>query len=77
LPDQPRWAAPTFSELYADALIRDKVVVTFLDALILQYAGGPFQPKFFHPKFYDLREQGPGRHRRDCRPLDRRGADRK
>jgi hypothetical protein len=40
------------SELYADALIRDKVVVTFLDALILQYAGGPFpNPNFSIPNF--------------------------
>jgi uncharacterized protein (DUF362 family) len=35
------------SEIYADPLIRDKVVITFLDALILQYAGGPFpNPNF-------------------------------
>jgi uncharacterized protein (DUF362 family) len=35
------------SEMYADPLIRDKVVLTFLDALILQYAGGPFpNPNF-------------------------------
>ena len=35
------------SEIYADPMIRDKVVVTFLDALILQYAGGPFpNPNF-------------------------------
>jgi uncharacterized protein (DUF362 family) len=35
------------SELYADPVIHDKVVLTFLDALILQYAGGPFpNPNF-------------------------------
>ncbi|HEY5768710.1 MAG TPA: DUF362 domain-containing protein [Terrimicrobium sp.] len=35
------------SELYADPMIRNKVVLTFLDALILQYAGGPFpDPNF-------------------------------
>ncbi|HEY5704432.1 MAG TPA: DUF362 domain-containing protein [Terrimicrobiaceae bacterium] len=35
------------SEIYADPMIRDKVVVTLLDALILQYAGGPFpDPNF-------------------------------
>lgn len=35
------------AEIYADAVIRDKVVLTILDALILQYAGGPFpNPNF-------------------------------
>jgi uncharacterized protein (DUF362 family) len=35
------------SEIYADPKIRDKVVLTFLDGLILQYAGGPFpDPNF-------------------------------
>jgi len=30
------------AEIYADPVILDKVVVTILDALVLQYAGGPF-----------------------------------
>lgn len=30
------------AEIYADPLIHDKVVVTILDALVMQYAGGPF-----------------------------------
>jgi uncharacterized protein (DUF362 family) len=35
------------SEIYADPMIRNKVVLTFLDALFLQYAGGPFpDPNF-------------------------------
>jgi len=35
------------SEIYADPMIRDKVVLILLDALILQYAGGPFpDPNF-------------------------------
>jgi uncharacterized protein (DUF362 family) len=35
------------AEIYADPLVRDRVVLTFLDALILQYAGGPFpNPNF-------------------------------
>jgi hypothetical protein len=35
------------AEIYADPMIRNKVVLTFLDALILQYAGGPFpDPNF-------------------------------
>ncbi len=35
------------AELYADPTIHDKVVVTLLDGLVLQYAGGPFpDPNF-------------------------------
>ncbi len=35
------------SELYADPMIHDKVVLTILDALFLQFAGGPFpDPNF-------------------------------
>lgn len=30
------------AEIYAEPVILDKVVVTILDALVLQYAGGPF-----------------------------------
>lgn len=33
---------PYIAEIYADPRIHDKVVVTILDALVLQYAGGPF-----------------------------------
>ncbi len=35
------------AELYADPVIRNKVVLTIMDALVLQYAGGPFaNPNF-------------------------------
>jgi uncharacterized protein (DUF362 family) len=35
------------AEIYADSVVREKVVFTILDALILQYAGGPFpNPNF-------------------------------
>lgn len=35
------------AELYADPLIKDKIVLTIMDALVLQYAGGPFpNPNF-------------------------------
>lgn len=40
------------SEIYADPVIHDKVVLTILDALILQYAGGPFpNPDFSRPNY--------------------------
>lgn len=32
---------PYLAEIYSDAMIRDKVILTILDALVLQYAGGP------------------------------------
>ncbi len=38
------------AEIYADPMVHDKVVLTILDALILQYAGGPFPgPEFCLP----------------------------
>ena len=38
----PAFGDPYLAEIYADDMIRGKVVLTILDALILQYAGGPF-----------------------------------
>lgn len=38
----PEYGDPYLAEIYADAMIRDKVVLTILDGLVLQYAGGPF-----------------------------------
>jgi len=37
----PQYGDPYIAELYADALIRDKVVLTVMDGLTLQFAGGP------------------------------------
>jgi len=35
------------SEVYADELVKDKVVLTMMDALVIQYAGGPMpNPNF-------------------------------
>lgn len=40
------------AEIYADSMIHDKVVLTILDALILQFAGGPFpNPDFCRPNY--------------------------
>jgi hypothetical protein len=39
---EPHHGDPFLAEIYADAVIRDKVVLTILDALFVQYAGGPF-----------------------------------
>jgi uncharacterized protein (DUF362 family) len=38
----PDFGDPYLAEIYADAMIHGKIVVTILDALVLQYAGGPF-----------------------------------
>ena len=42
------------AEIYADAPIRGKVVLTIMDALILQYAGGPFPDPDFAVENYAL-----------------------
>jgi uncharacterized protein (DUF362 family) len=38
----PEHGDPYLAEIYADAMISGKVVLTILDGLVLQYAGGPF-----------------------------------
>lgn len=38
----PAFGDPYLAEIYADGIIRDKVVLTLLDGLVAQYAGGPF-----------------------------------
>jgi len=38
----PDFGDPYLAEIYADAMISEKVVLTVMDALVLQYAGGPF-----------------------------------
>lgn len=38
----PAHGDPYLAEIYADAIIHDKVVFTIMDGLVLQYAGGPF-----------------------------------
>ena len=37
----PSYGDPYLAEIYADAMIHDKVVLTIMDGLVLQYAGGP------------------------------------
>ena len=38
----PSFGDPYVSEIYAGEMIAGKVILTILDALFLQYAGGPF-----------------------------------
>lgn len=43
----PQHGDPYLAEIYADPVIREKVVLTILDALVVQYAGGPYaNPNF-------------------------------
>jgi uncharacterized protein (DUF362 family) len=42
------------SEVYADPMVKDKVVLTILDGLILQYAGGPFPNPNFTTEYYSI-----------------------
>jgi Uncharacterized conserved protein len=42
------------AEIYADPLIREKVVLTILDGLVLQYAGGPFPDGNFAIDYFSL-----------------------
>ncbi|MFZ4682413.1 MAG: DUF362 domain-containing protein [Terrimicrobiaceae bacterium] len=42
------------AEIYADAPVREKVVLTIMDSLILQYAGGPFPNPDFAVENYAL-----------------------
>lgn len=39
---EPDHGDPYLAEIYADAMIHEKVLLTILDGLRLQYAGGPF-----------------------------------
>ncbi len=49
---EPNFGNPYIAEIYADPMIRDKVVLTVMDALALQFAGGPFpNPNFVREAF--------------------------
>lgn len=50
----PEYGDPYLAEIYADAMVRDKVVLTMLDALVLQYAGGPFPNPGFLVEYHTI-----------------------
>jgi uncharacterized protein (DUF362 family) len=50
----PEHGDPYLAEIYADAMISGKVVLTILDALVLQYAGGPFPNPGFLVEYHTL-----------------------
>ncbi|MEI6071554.1 MAG: DUF362 domain-containing protein [Verrucomicrobiae bacterium] len=48
----PSYGDPYLAEIYADAMIKEKIAITILDGLVLQYAGGPFaNPGFLQDHF--------------------------
>ncbi len=48
----PTFGDPYLAEIYADPNVRGKVVLTILDGLTLQFAGGPFpNPNFVRPNY--------------------------
>jgi uncharacterized protein (DUF362 family) len=49
---EPEFGNPYLAEIYADPMVRDKVVLTIMDGLSLQFAGGPFlNPSFTRPYY--------------------------
>jgi uncharacterized protein (DUF362 family) len=49
---EPDHGNPYVGEIYKDAMVRDKVVLTIMDGLALQFAGGPFpNPNFTRQNF--------------------------
>lgn len=51
---EPMYGDPYLAEIYADPVIHDKVVLTILDALYLQFAGGPFSNPNFAVPYHSL-----------------------
>lgn len=50
----PDYGDPYLAEMYADPIIYDKVVVTIMDGLFMQFAGGPFPNPNFVIENYSL-----------------------
>lgn len=50
----PEHGDPYLAEIYSDGMIRDKVVLTILDALVAQYAGGPFPNPGFLLEYHTI-----------------------
>jgi uncharacterized protein (DUF362 family) len=57
---EPAFGNPYVAEIYADPTVRDKVVLTIMDALAVQFAGGPFpNPNFTRQYFTILASRDP------------------
>lgn len=49
---EPQFGNPYLAEIYADPMVGEKVVLTVMDGLAVQFAGGPFlNPNFTRPYF--------------------------
>ncbi len=57
---EPNFGNPYLAEIYGDPMVRDKVVLTIMDALAVQFAGGPFpNPNFTRQYFTILASRDP------------------
>lgn len=57
---EPSFGNPYIAEIYGDPMIRDKVVLTVMDGLAVQFAGGPFpNPNFTRQYFTILASRDP------------------
>ncbi|MEO8824324.1 MAG: DUF362 domain-containing protein [Chthoniobacterales bacterium] len=50
----PRFGDPYLAEIYSDPRIGGKVVLTILDAIVVQYAGGPFPDPHFATSAFSI-----------------------
>lgn len=51
---EPTFGNPYLAEIYADPIVHDKVVLTILDGLALQFAGGPFPNPNFTRQYFTV-----------------------
>lgn len=51
---EPNFGNPYIAEIYADPIIHDKVVLTIMDGLALQFAGGPFPNPNFTRQYFTV-----------------------
>jgi len=50
----PRYGDPYLAEIYADPKISGKVALTILDAIVVQYAGGPFPDPRYAENYFGI-----------------------
>jgi hypothetical protein len=50
----PAFGDPYIVEIYSDPIVRDKIVFTLLDGLLLQYAGGPLANPGFLADYFTI-----------------------
>ena len=51
---EPDFGNPFVAEIYADPIVHDKVVLTIMDGLAVQFAGGPFPNPNFTRQYFTI-----------------------